>query len=186
MSVTVMKPKTQPKTQTPEKSGALGPAESEKHHPLLSLREEIDRLFDNAFSHTPFKPFGRWDWNVTPFKGDLTATLPKADVVENKKAFTVTVELPGMEEKDVEVTLTDHMLTIQGESRREHKEDDDSIHLMERHYGKIRRTLRVPEGIDEKKVDAHFENGLLSVTLAKTKAVAPKKIPVKTRVKKTS
>lgn len=176
MSVTVLKPKKEVAMRT-EKA-----VEEPAGHPLLSLRSEIDRMFDTVFSGMALRPFGRWDLDLSPFRGieeRFLGTWPKVDVAETDKAFAISAELPGMEEKDIEVTVADGCLTIQGEKRSERNEDEENYHLMERNYGKVRRTFRVPESVAIDKIDAHFDNGVLTVTMPKTKKSAPKAIPVK-------
>lgn len=175
MSVTVLKPK---KDVAPRTEKALAETNA---HPLLSLRSEIDRLFDNVFSGLALRPFGPWDLDFGPLKGfedRFHATWPKVDMAETDKAFAITAELPGMEEKDVEVTISDGCLTIQGEKRSERNEDEENYHLTERNYGKVRRTFRVPDGVAADKIEANFENGVLRITIPKTEKPAPKTVPI--------
>lgn len=173
MSVTIMKPT---KTAVPG-------------HPMLFLRDEIDRLFDTVFTGSPLSAFERWDFDMPRLSSIapvFRATWPKADMSETDKAYIITTELPGMDENDIEVSFSDHILTISGEKSREIKEGDDdtNFHLMERSYGTVRRTFRVPDGIDEKKISAEFEHGVLTLTLPKGKVASPKTIPVKGKAAK--
>lgn len=180
MSVTVLKPKTPAATgkevpATPDTSG---------RHPLLTLRDEIDRLFDDVFSGSLMRPFGRFgtEWpRLSRSEDPFRAIWPKADLTETDDAFTMTAELPGMEEGDIEVSLSENTLTVRGEKAREVKEDEENYHLMERSYGAVHRSFRVPNAVDRGKIDARFDNGVLTVTMpkAKARAKATKTIPVK-------
>lgn len=180
MSVTVLKPKKEEALQT---QSAPSPAET-GHHPLLTLREEVDRLFDDVFSGSLIRPFGRFgsQWPRMPRIDDrLRAAWPKADMAETDKAFTITAELPGMKEGDVKVTLSGNALTVSGEKTREVDEDEGDYHLMERSYGSVRRTFGVPDKVDIDKIGATFEDGVLTITMPKAKAKEEraKTIPVK-------
>ena len=162
--------KLNPQTEAPpaEKSEQAG------EHPLLTLRQEVDRLFDNFFSGFTMGPFGRRRFDIEPLRRveslipgwDLA--WPKMDVVESDKTYRVGIELPGMDEKDVDITIDDGVLTIQGEKREEKKEEKEDYRLTERHFGAIKRSFRLPETVDQDKIDAAFEKGVLTVTLPKT------------------
>ena len=156
-------------------------SESEKAEPMSrewwpfeSLRREMDRLYDDVRGWR--LPFGRSSLDVEPFwRGEIGwSKIPAVDVAETEKEYKVTAELPGMDEKDVEVNFADGVLSIKGEKREEKEEKKKDYYLSERRYGSLSRALRVPGGIDESKIDAHVKNGVLTVTLAKT-AEAQKK-----------
>jgi HSP20 family protein len=135
--------------------------------PFLSLHREIDRLFDDAF-----RGFGAG--SAQPALRDWA---PRVDLKETESEIQVTAELPGVDEKDVEVTLADDVLTIKGEKKSEKEEQKKDYYLMERSYGAFYRALPMPAGIDASKVKADFSKGVLSVTLpktAETKAAARK------------
>jgi len=106
---------------------------------------------------------------------------PKMDLEETEKEYRITAELPGMEEKDVEVLLSGNSITIKGEKKEEKEERDKSYYHMERSYGSFQRTVPLPEGIDLNKVDADFKNGVLTVKLPRTVEAKPKskKVPIK-------
>jgi HSP20 family protein len=149
-------------------------------HPLHSLREQIDRLVDE-FDRGLFP--SRW-MEMTPFSkltSDIRGLVPAVDVVDEEKAYRVTAELPGLSEKDIEVTKDGDLLTIKGEKKEEREEKEKGYFLSERHFGTVERSLRLPNGIDDSKIDAKFENGVLTVILPKTpEAVSkPKKIAIK-------
>jgi HSP20 family protein len=135
--------------------------------PFQSLHREIDRLFDDAF-----RGFG-----AVPAQSALRDWAPRVDLKETESEIQVTAELPGVDEKDVEVTLADDVLTIKGEKKVEKEETKKDYYLMERAYGSFYRALPMPAGIDPGKVKADFSKGVLSVTLpktAETKAAARK------------
>ena len=110
-----------------------------------------------------------------------TEFTPRVDVRDSKKEILVSAELPGMEEKDVHVILNDDRLTIKGEKRAEREGGDADRHYVERSYGAFSRTIPLPASVDRDKCEATFKNGVLKVTLQKTKeALAPgHEIPVK-------
>ena len=103
------------------------------------------------------KPF-RWPWS-----GDA-----KSDVVETEGAVEVSIELPGMDMKDIEVTVTDDMLTIKGEKKIERQEEKKGYYLSERSYGAVYRTIPLPPGVDGEKAEASFKNGVLTIRLPQT------------------
>jgi HSP20 family protein len=113
------------------------------------------------------------------------ASTPKAEFCETDKSYEVNCELPGLTEKDVEVTIQNGLIEITGrkEARREEKDVKKNYHFSERSYGAFQRSFRLPEDIDEAGIAAHFENGLLTVTLPKTPAAMtqPKKISIAKR-----
>lgn len=163
------------------------PAKRDLQHPLLGLRHEVDSLFDNFFSSFSMGPFGRSGFELDPFRRigrTLTAThemIPSMDVRDTDKEIRITAELPGMDKKDLEITLSDGVLVIKGEKKEEMKEEKENSLLTERHYGSIYRSMHIPEGIDEANVDATFMNGVLSITLPK--ADMPKKEAMKVEIK---
>ncbi|MDX2169940.1 MAG: Hsp20/alpha crystallin family protein [Deltaproteobacteria bacterium] len=136
-------------------------------HPLAALRREMDRLFDGFFT------------DAGPAARALAAFNPSADMVENEAEVRITAELPGVEEKDVEVTLANDAVTIKGE-KREEKEEKGEPYRLERSYGAFRRTFALPCDVDADKAVATFKNGVLTVALPKSPAAAKtKKIAVK-------
>ena len=119
-----------------------------------------------------------WDW---PGKGAYDLT-PMVDVTETEKAYEMTAEMPGMDEKDFELVLSEGLLTLKGEKKEEHEEHEKDYRLSERRYGAFERSFRLPDGVDADKVNARFEKGVLHVTLPKSKAAQLKqrKVPIKT------
>ena len=138
--------------------------------PFTAFRREMDRLFDS---------FGRdLGW---PGGDDRTAaTAPSVDVSETDSELRIEADLPGVEEKDVDVVIADDLLTIKGEKKTEKEERKKDYHLVERSYGSFSRSLRLPFAADPGKAKATFKNGVLSITLPKppeAKAKA-KKVPI--------
>ncbi|MFA6139237.1 MAG: Hsp20/alpha crystallin family protein [Hyphomicrobium sp.] len=147
--------------------------------PLENLRRDFNQLFGDfsdrwgsPIRHSLFGPESR----------ELTwASAPAVDIAEKDKAYEITAELPGMDEKNVEVKVANGMLIIKGEKREEKEEKKKDYYLSERRYGAFERRFQIPEGVDGDKIDATFKKGLLTVTLPKTAAAqaAEKKIAVK-------
>jgi HSP20 family protein len=141
-----------------------------------SLRREIDRRFDD-FATGPWpSPFRRAMFDVEPFwRGDISwAKIPAVDIADTEKGYEITAELPGMDEKNIEVKYADGTLTIKGEKKDEKEEKKKDYYLSERHYGSFQRSFSVPQGVDADKIEAAFKNGVLTVSLPKT-AEAQKK-----------
>lgn len=148
------------------------PARREEMHPFLSLQREINRLMEDFFGE--IEPAGISDPWFRTFS-------PRVDVKETEKEIKVSAELPGLDEKDIEVLMSNDTLTIKGEKKEEKEEKEESYHRMERRFGSFSRVIPLPEGIDTEKVQANFEKGILRISLPKTeKAAGAKKIPVKT------
>ncbi|MFZ5907189.1 MAG: Hsp20/alpha crystallin family protein [Nitrospirota bacterium] len=158
------------KTIVPVQKQSL-PARREEWNPFSLLRQEMNSLFDNFFR----------GFETEPFESRLGAFSPRVDVAETDKEIKVTVELPGMDDKDIDVSLTKDMLTIRGEKKEEKEEKSKSFYRMERSYGSFSRTVPLPTEIDTNKVKAEFKKGILSVTLPKTQQAIKetKKIQVK-------
>jgi len=150
--------------------------------PLETLRQEVDRLFDD-FGRGFWRPFRRSVLDIEPiWQREVTwAGTPAADVVEKEKAYEITAELPGLDEKNVEVKVANGGVTIKGEKQEEKEEKKKDYYLHERRFGSFERYFRIPEGVDTDKIEASFKKGVLTVTLPKKpEAVKPeKKIEVK-------
>ncbi len=143
-------------------------ARHELFAPFATLQREIDRLFDD---------FNK-GW---PTLGGLATTdlLPSMDVTETDKVIEITAELPGLEEKDVEINVADNVLTIRGEKKAEKEEKDKDYRLVERTYGSFARTLALPEGVDPDMIKASIAKGVLTVTVPKPAPAEVKKVEVK-------
>jgi HSP20 family protein len=156
----------------------------EAWHPLLSLRREMDRVFDEFFRFAAY-PFGRRAFELEPFRAfeeSFRPSFPAIDFVEREKEYVVSAELPGMDENELEVKLSSGVLTIRGEKKEERKEEQPSYRMSERRYGSFERSFRLPEGIDEERIDAQFVKGLLTIRLPKSEEALQKekRIPIKT------
>lgn len=140
-----------------------------------SFRTEMDRLFESFFNGMPALSNFR---QAFPTAQGLT---PAFDVKESEKELVVKADLPGIDEKDIQLTIHDGVLSLRGEKKSERKDERENYHLMERSYGSFQRTIRLPETIDEDKVDARFDKGVLTVTLPKRPEMvkAQKKIEIK-------
>jgi HSP20 family protein len=101
------------------------------------------------------------------------------DISETKDSLVAKVEAPGMDQKDIQISLQENLLTIKGEKKQEKEEKDERYHRIERSYGSFARTVRLPVGVDASKVTASYKNGLLTVTMPKTQAAKGTTIPIK-------
>lgn len=143
-----------------------------ENDPFLTMQQEFNNLFDNFFRHFDMIPAGN-----SPFE-----FAPHLNMAETEKEFQVTVELPGMDEKEIEVTLDHNQLTIQGEKKADKEEKEKNFYRRERNYGFFQRTIPVPSDlVDQNQIEAAFEKGILTVTLPKVEGVQPatKRIAVK-------
>lgn len=129
---------------------------------FTSLQREMDRLFDDFFR-----------------RGGLMREWP-VDVVETNDTVVVKAELPGMEPKDVDISVSGGKLTIKGERKAEKEEKGKTFYRMERCYGSFSRTIELPASVEADKAKADYKNGVLEITLPKTEQVKAKKIPIKT------
>ncbi|HET7343209.1 MAG TPA: Hsp20/alpha crystallin family protein [Methylomirabilota bacterium] len=134
---------------------------------MPTLQHELDRMFERFLA--PMLP-------DVPALGEWT---PALDVAEGKEAVTVTAELPGVDPKDIAVTLEGDLLTLKGAKEERHEEKDERWHRVERSAGTFIRTVRLPAAVDAGAVTATFKNGVVTVTLPKTAGTKGTLIPVK-------
>jgi len=139
------------------RSSVPSTVQNDEANPFLTLHREMNRLFDDVFE--------RFDSGVPSVLG-RTASWPSIEVTASDKEVRVAAELPGMEEKDVELLVDDDVLTIRGEKRAE--TEDKDRRFSERYYGRFERVIRLPFEVEEDKAEASFKNGVLSVTLPKS------------------
>jgi HSP20 family protein len=141
-------------------STAPTPYREEERNPFLSLHREVNRLFDDAFRgfDTHFPAFG----SLSSFNG----SWPNVEISETEKDVHVTAEIPGLDEKDVEVLLSDGVLTLKGE--RQSESEDKERRFSERFYGHFERRIPIGVDVEEDKVEARFKNGVLHVLLPKS------------------
>ncbi len=137
--------------------------------PFENLRREVDRLFED-FTMSPLRlPFRRPAFDIEPFwTPEAWVAVPAIDFVERDNAFEVHADVPGMDEKDIEVKLANGVLTIKGEKHEEKEEKKPDFHMRERRFGSFERAMHVPETVDMEKIEASFKKGVLTVTLPKT------------------
>ncbi len=159
------------------------PSTPQSWRPFESLRREVDRLFDDFSGGIWRSPFGRSLFDIEPFRRTEAAfgAVPAVDVTQTDKGYEVTAELPGMEEKDIDVKLANGILTIKGEKRDEKEEKKKDYYVSERSFGSFERSFQVPADVDADKINASFKKGLLTVMLPKSAEAqrAEKKIEVK-------
>lgn len=134
--------------------------QSQSDNPVANLQRDIGRVFDDFWSSFD-RPFGMTG-------GLLAGGWPTADVSETEKAIEVSVELPGMDEKDIDVSVTDDTLTIRGEKKSDTEKKEKGYYLSERSFGSFHRAIALPASVDTDKVEARFKKGVLTLTLPKT------------------
>jgi HSP20 family protein len=142
-------------------------------YPLHQLRDGVDRLLDSFF-HEPlgapeWSPWGAGKWT------------PPIDVAENDKELTVRAELPGIDPKELDISVTGNQLVISGEKKELSETEEKDFYHSEARYGSFRRTIALPEGVDAENVDAEYANGVLTLRLNKTAPATAKKIEVKVK-----
>ena len=138
------------KTETREPQKTAAPKAS---NPFENLRRDVDRLFD-AFDGGLFN---RRMFDVAPFwRGERWETVPAVNIAETDKAYEITAELPGLDEKDVDVSVANGTLTIKGEKLEKKEEKNKGYHLQERSFGSFERYFRVPDEVDADKIEAAF------------------------------
>jgi HSP20 family protein len=152
MDFKAMVPWTNASKQTPAKQDDFA-------DPFLNFRREVDRMFDDFF-----EGFGR------PGRSSLTGwsgPTPSIDLAENDNEITITAELPGIDEKDIELTVTGDLLTLRGEKKSEREQANGDSYYAERRYGSFSRVVRLPFEVQDDVVEASYDKGVLSVRIAK-------------------
>lgn len=143
---------------------------------LLDLRSQIDRLFDDFYSG---------NFSLSSFLRDYEGMgdfSPRMDLEESEKEITISAELPGLKPEDVDISLENNTLTISGEKRVEKEDQGKRYYRVERSYGSFSRRIPLPAEVEEDRIDASLKDGLLKVTLPKSKEAQAKsrRIPIKT------
>lgn len=141
--------------------------------PMFALRSEVDRLFDSFLR----QPFGSLDLPV--WGSDKWS--PAVDVGETDKEVTVRAELPGIDPKDIDVSVTGNQLVLSGEKKETSEINEKDFHQCEARYGSFHRSIPLPEGVDTEQVDAQYANGVLTLRMPKTPQAALKRIEVKVK-----
>lgn len=146
------------------------PVRRKDDNPFALLRKEMDSLFDSFFR----------GFDIEPFEVSYSGFIPRINVAETEKEVRVSAELPGTDEKDIDVSLQNDILTIKGEKKQEKEDRGKDYYTMERSYGSFSRSIQIPAEVETDKIEAKFKKGVLTVTLPKTtKAVEEtKKIAV--------
>jgi HSP20 family protein len=151
--------------------GSFGDREDAMRAPMpwtgTGLKREMDRLFERFFESP---------WTDLPALGEWT---PAVDVTETRETITVKAEVPGVDPKELNVSLEGDLLTIKGEKEQKKEEKEERRHRVERTYGAFMRSVRLPAAVDGSKVSATFKNGVVTVTLPKTPGATGTTIPVK-------
>lgn len=129
----------------------------------------FDRVFDNFFNDSDF---------VADAEAGRRTWLPAVDIFEEDGAFVVTADLPGLKKDDIDVSIEDNVLTVSGERNFEKSEGEGTFRRVERSYGTFRRSFTLPRGVDAAKVQASFEDGVLTLSLPKTEVAKSRKITV--------
>jgi HSP20 family protein len=133
---------------------------------ISRLRREMDRLWDDYFGS------GRRGLQPLEF-------APAVDIKETDTEIVVTAEVPGMDAKDINISVTGEVLTIKGEKKSEREEKEENFHLIERSHGSFSRSLVLPAAVDLDKIEAKYDKGVLTVTCPKKEEVKPKSIEIK-------
>jgi HSP20 family protein len=138
---------------------------------MMTLREAMDRLFDDAFT----RPFSLMR------EGGSNWSSPAIDMYQTNNDVVVKAALPGIKADEVQINVTGDILTIQGETKQEEEKKDRSWHIREHHWGAFERSIRLPTNVISDKAKADFDNGVLTITLPKSEEVKPKTITVKAK-----
>ncbi|MGE0743664.1 MAG: Hsp20/alpha crystallin family protein [Rhodospirillales bacterium] len=151
-------------------------------HPVDVFRREFDRLFDDFTTGFSGWPFARRGEAAPAARApSVFANTPAVDVAEKDSAYEITAELPGLDEKDIEVQVADDVLTIKGEKSEAKEEKKKDYYLAERRYGTFQRAFRLPQHVDAGKIDASFKNGVLTIMLPKTAEAQQKQRKIEIR-----
>lgn len=155
--------------------------EDDQEHPAYSLQREMNRVFDDFFRACEMPLMGR-SFDLSPFSNlEHSATTPRIDVHETDKELRISAELPGMNEKDIDVSVSKDTLTISGEKKQENEQNVKGWYRMERSFGAFTRSVPLPCEVDQDKCSASFKNGVLTVSLSKCPQAQAslKSIPIK-------
>lgn len=148
--------------------------QSSDDHPFYSLQKEMNNLFDDFFQGFDITSRGFSASGLGNFS-------PSVDVRETEKEFIIKAELPGVDEKDVEVTVTDDAVTIKGEKKEEKEDKGKNYYYMERSYGSFNRVIPLAAETESGKAEASFKNGILNIKIPKNETAKAKgiKVPIK-------
>jgi len=150
---------------------ALVPWHNRQRGGLLDLQDRINRMFDEFFR----------DFSLVPWTGDRLEWLPALDVSETDDAVQVTAELPGVDPNEVDISLSEDVLTISGEKKAEREEKGRDYHRIERAFGSFTRSVRLPAAVDPDKVEATFKDGVLTINLPKREEAKTRKVKIEVK-----
>jgi HSP20 family protein len=136
---------------------------------MMTLREAMDRLFDDAFTH----PVG--------WAGNGGSSVPAIDLYQNDNEVVVKAALPGIKAEQVQLSIHGDVLTLRGEVKQETDQKEKTYHIHEQRFGSFERSVSLPTDVQADKAQADFENGILTVTLPKAETVKPKTISIKAK-----
>ena len=151
--------------------GGLFPETGHLDRPFGAIQREMDRFVNSFFDDLPSN-----SWSS---KDRLSSFAPKLNVSEGEKSVEISAELPGMNEKDIEVSVDKNLLTIRGEKKADQEVQNRSYYHMERRFGSFQRSIRLTEGIEVDKIQANFKDGVLVITLPKSDKEQARVIEVK-------
>ena len=134
---------------------------------MMSLREAMDQLFNDAFTR--------------PVSMSGGSVIPAIDLYQNNDAVIVKAALPGLKADDVQISVTADVLTLRGEFKQENEKKDTTYHIREQRFGSFERSIMLPSDVQTDKAKADFENGILTITLPKAESVKPKTITIKAK-----
>lgn len=139
---------------------------------LLDLENELDRMLDSAFS-----PLREWEGDGEEMGSAVWA--PRMDLTETNDTYRLKMDLPGLDKSDINVRMEDNCLFVSGDRAEETTREDEDTVRSERTFGSFYRSIRLPKAVKEENIEAHFNNGVLTIDLPKTEVSTPKKIEVK-------
>jgi len=142
-----------------------------RYQPFTELRRAVDNLFDERF-FTPYRLFSLGQSEMTPI-----------DVYQTEKEMVIKASLPGVKPEEVDISITDNILTIKGETKAEEKIERKNYLYQEHQYGTFCRSVALPKGLKTNKAEANFEDGILTLTIPKAEEIKPKQIKVKAKTK---
>ena len=134
---------------------------------LFNLHNEMGKIFGDLFAS-----------QESETNGDPTSWMPTVDISEMENGFEIRAELPGVTESDVNVSVTDNLLTIKGEKRQEKETDNKNYHRLERRYGSFQRSFTLPRNVETADIKAGYKDGVLTLTIPKVEAAKPTEIPI--------
>ncbi len=136
--------------------------------PFARMRREMDRMWDSFFEGRP-----------RLMAGEEGEWLPALDLAETDSEFVVKAEMPGLDPKDIDVSLSENMLTIKGEKKQEREEKKENYHFMERSYGAFARSIQLPGEVNHRKITTSYKNGVLKIHLPKSEEAKKREVKIK-------